>query len=1203
MTSLRIWRLGLVLFVMLSVARGMAAPVARASQEIRVLIVTGMEHPAHDWKKTSVALREELEKDPRIRVEILGDPYQLESANLEKFKAVLLNFNNWEKPDPSDRAKTNLQNFVTAGGGLTVVHFACGAFPNWPDYASLAGKVWDRTNTHDPRGPFRVEFKKVDHPITRGLAAFDTDDELYFCLAGSRPVQVLALAHSKVKGTDQPMAFVHQFGKGRVFHTPLGHDARAIHIFGTAEMIRRGTAWAAGYEPAPSTNGAALTPNAREIEATFKLPDGFQVRLIAAEPDLANPISMTLSESGTIYVSEAHTYRWGRDGSPFQPPSNPIKKIELGADGRAIRVQTVAENFPEPVMGLAARGAKVFATCLNELVVFDSAPDGQLVHRRTLVKDAAAPWNPFGMYRVEIGPDGKIWFSVGDHPSSVPVTLTGSDGTQLRLHGQSGGLLRCEMDGSGLELIAQGFRAPFAFEIDPWGHIWQISNGEGSPNVLADIIPGLDYGYASRRVSYDWLAGRERLSPPVFEMPAGANTSVLHYYSSMFPAEFGANMLISNWGSHGDGSKNRAVYRYAAAANGELLKPGAFLECSDPHFRPTQIALAPDGGLYVLDWHGRDDENDRTGRILKIICTHAPQARPTGLQNSEGRSLAAALAHPNHFVRKSARRSVDLDNPAIKRDLTEIAERGTPLAAAEAIWALRGDTAGLLRGLHHPDSRVRAHALRQLRDAAGQTLAGLPNKTRASGEISISRRNLAAATVPLISDPSAEVSVEAALAQETPQAITDSLISALDRPLDRRLAYQIGFALARFGNAEAMVRLWNSTNGPSRLGAEVALDISRADQLPLFAGVQEKFPSALEELAPAGFAEKLDWLSRKDPAAFAAEMTRLDQTANRVLSRDERLAVLTILGRTHVDALPTRIVSECLVDREPAIQEKALQVCFLAGSKVQQSLAPVLLRLARMDKTRSVKVGAIFVLGNLSNGVDDSDWLGWIEHSSPEISLAALRALRAAERPAALKGKVVESSLNWACARPELAEDIRLTLQSFAIRDSELLASLSNSPADKSNLAELILRGVPAGSPLLGQWAFMGSRLQCSKCHSAETDAKSFGPNLAGIGSTAQPAYLVESILFPSHVLKTGFQPETISATKDRLWTGFVESKGRDLLVQTGPGESVSVTAAEVLARVPSTVSLMPEDMEKAMSPAEVADLVRFLLTLKTTQH
>jgi uncharacterized protein len=181
-----------------------------------------------------------------MKVEVLEDPYRLGATDLRRFDVVFLHFMNWEKPDPDAGAQANLRRYVDEGGGLFVLHFACGAFPKWPEYAEIAGRIWDRTNTHDPRGPFPVKMVAPGHPAVAGMKDFEADDELYTCLAGTKSVELLALARSKVTRTDHPMALVHRYGKGRVFQTPLGHDARAIRIPGTSELIRRGVAWAAG---------------------------------------------------------------------------------------------------------------------------------------------------------------------------------------------------------------------------------------------------------------------------------------------------------------------------------------------------------------------------------------------------------------------------------------------------------------------------------------------------------------------------------------------------------------------------------------------------------------------------------------------------------------------------------------------------------------------------------------------------------------------------------------------------------------------------------------------------------------------------------------------------------------------------------------------------------------------------------------------
>jgi type 1 glutamine amidotransferase len=81
------------------------------------------------------------------------------------------------------------------------------------------------------------------------MADFDTQDELYSCLVGDHPIEVLAQAKSKVDAKYYPMAFASHYGKGRTFHCVLGHDAKALSFPGVQELYRRGCAWAAGLAP------------------------------------------------------------------------------------------------------------------------------------------------------------------------------------------------------------------------------------------------------------------------------------------------------------------------------------------------------------------------------------------------------------------------------------------------------------------------------------------------------------------------------------------------------------------------------------------------------------------------------------------------------------------------------------------------------------------------------------------------------------------------------------------------------------------------------------------------------------------------------------------------------------------------------------------------------------------------------------------
>ncbi len=235
----------------------LAAPEATPAptkDKARILLVTGVDYPGHHWRETAPVLAAALQQDPRLEVFTVEDPAFLDSPAINKYDLVLLHFQNWQQAGPGERARENLRRFVEGGKGVALVHFACGAWHGeWPDFARIAGRVWagpgPDVRQHDPYGTFRVELVNPDQSILRGMKDFDTPDELYTCLTGDHPIEVVAQAKSKVDGKYYPMAFLSHDGKGRTFHCVLGHDAKALSVPGVQELHRRGCAWAAGLPP------------------------------------------------------------------------------------------------------------------------------------------------------------------------------------------------------------------------------------------------------------------------------------------------------------------------------------------------------------------------------------------------------------------------------------------------------------------------------------------------------------------------------------------------------------------------------------------------------------------------------------------------------------------------------------------------------------------------------------------------------------------------------------------------------------------------------------------------------------------------------------------------------------------------------------------------------------------------------------------
>ncbi len=245
-------------------------------KRVRVLLVTGANHPAHDWRAVTAALVPVLEQDPRFVVTVTENPEELAKPGiLSPYDLVVWNYVNWERAGLSASARGQFLEYLHRGGGLSLVHFAASAFhPSipgttpadaWPEWSEkIAARVWEHRppspSGHDSFGPFEVHPTGLTHPITQGLAAFPTEDELYFHQAGTVAVEPLVTAHSKVTGGEEPLAWAYNYEKARVFETVLGHSD--VSIRAAARLIRRGSVWAAGLKQLgfdPPTEGLAKT--------------------------------------------------------------------------------------------------------------------------------------------------------------------------------------------------------------------------------------------------------------------------------------------------------------------------------------------------------------------------------------------------------------------------------------------------------------------------------------------------------------------------------------------------------------------------------------------------------------------------------------------------------------------------------------------------------------------------------------------------------------------------------------------------------------------------------------------------------------------------------------------------------------------------------------------------------------------------------
>jgi type 1 glutamine amidotransferase len=205
-----------------------------------------------------------------------GGDFSTFKPDWSKYQVIVANY---DAPDDRwpESVKASLEQYIHNGGGLVSVHAADNAFPNWKEFNLMIGVGgWRGRNeksgphfyfqegklvpdtapgmagSHGARNPFQVVNRVMEHPITSGLpkAWMHVGDELYANLRGpgeNMTVLSTALSETSNRGTghDEPILMVIAYGKGRIFHTVMGHDLAALNCVGFIATYQRGTEWAA----------------------------------------------------------------------------------------------------------------------------------------------------------------------------------------------------------------------------------------------------------------------------------------------------------------------------------------------------------------------------------------------------------------------------------------------------------------------------------------------------------------------------------------------------------------------------------------------------------------------------------------------------------------------------------------------------------------------------------------------------------------------------------------------------------------------------------------------------------------------------------------------------------------------------------------------------------------------------------------------
>ncbi len=518
-----------------------------------------------------------------------------------------------------------------------------------------------------------------------------------------------------------------------------------------------------------------------------KLPPGMQIELLAAEPLLANPVAFAFDEAGRVLVVETHRLHsgvtdnrlhmeWldadlaartvedrlamyqkflGQGLVNYTQEHDRLRLLEdRDGDGRYEHATVYADGFQNAVDGIAAgvlaRGGQVYFACIPDLwLLRDDDHDGQADHRQSLHTGYGVHVSFLGhdLHGLRIGPDGKLYFSIGDrgfHVTTPEGTLDYPD---------EGAVLRCNLDGSALEVVHRGLRNPQELAFDELGNLFTGDNNSdgGDKARWVYVVEGGDSAW---RIGYQYLTepnlrgpwNAEKLWVPRPESPAqwhnpplanlGDGPSGLAYYpGSGLPPEYQGHFFLCDF---------RGASLLSGIRTFRLTPQGASFAVTDfdwfvRNLLATDVDFGPGGGLTVSDWV-EGWEKPKKGRLERIfdprlaadpLVEEVRSLLTAGFGQRSNEALIGLLTHADQRVRQEAQFALAARGAKVRGDLEKRAlDASHRLARLHALWALgqqaASEPAALAKCgelLEDDDPELRAHAARLLGDH-GQRSAG-----------------------------------------------------------------------------------------------------------------------------------------------------------------------------------------------------------------------------------------------------------------------------------------------------------------------------------------------------------------------------------------------------------------------------------------------------------------------------------------------
>jgi quinoprotein glucose dehydrogenase len=629
-----------------------------------------------------------------------------------------------------------------------------------------------------------------------------------------------------------------------------------------------------GLEPLPASGEAEAAMK------RFQIPPGFKIELFAAEPMLANPVAFSIDEKGRVFVAETYRHSavgpafrffegvfdirshmdWLEQdlasrsvedrvqlmqrnlGTNFAKLTSISEKLRLledrNGDGKADISTVFAEGFNRAADGIGAgvlaRRGDVYYTCLPDLwLLRDQDNDGKADVRESLHTGFGAHIAFLGhdLHGLRMGPDGRLYFSIGDRGLNVMTR----EGKPL-VFPDEGTILRCEPDGSNLEVFARGLRNPQEVAFDDAGNLFTGDNNSdgGDRARWVYVVEGGDSGW---RIGYQTLTAPPRRGPwnaerlwyphfegqPAYIVPPVANlgygpSGLAFYPGTGLPEKYRGRFFLCDF----RGGASSGIHSFDVRAKGAGFELGAY-EQFIWETLPTDVEFGVEGGIYFSDWVETWNKTGK-GRIYHVFDPSVDKALIAQTKALLNRKLATLdtddlrklLSHPDQRVRLDAQYTFAAKGDAGVTLLAQIVRSQTNrYEALHAIWGLgqvarRGSSAAqmsLMLATRQPDAELRAQVIKMLGDA--------PNPQSAQ------------IVLPFLNDAEPRVSFFAAIAlgHLKAAAAQPGLYNLLEQNADRDpwLRHAAVMGLAGIGDRAALRAAATNSSASIRLGACLAL--------------------------------------------------------------------------------------------------------------------------------------------------------------------------------------------------------------------------------------------------------------------------------------------------------------------------------------------------------------------------------------------